>query len=145
MSLWREFSYKIPVVFLAAVCLIGISSTADALPMSYSATTGQTASADFSFINAITLQIILSETTPAATSSITGSDAILTSIGFLLPDAAVVASSGSFADGSVTINVGSQSEGFSGGSFGPVVTFPGSGVQLWEAKSRWTALATSIL
>jgi len=79
---------------------------------------GSSASADFSFINAITLQIILSETTPTPTSSITGSDAILTSIGFLLPDAAVVASSGSFADGSVTINVGSQSEGFSGGSFG---------------------------
>ena len=61
-----------------------------------------------------TFRILLTETTPVATSPLIGGAAILTSIGFLLPDSAVIAGEN---DGltNVTIATGSSSVGFSGG------------------------------
>ena len=66
------------------------------------AATGQSARAGFQFLNASTLQISLSETTPAGASSLTGGSAILTSLGFLLPRVQIAGGSVSLAPGSAT-------------------------------------------
>lgn len=70
--------------------------------------TGQTATADFSFVDSTTLRIALAETTPAGDSALEGSLAILTAIAFKLPDAVVITGSGH----SVVIAAGSESVGF---------------------------------
>ena len=89
-------------------CSIGVAVLAFALPgealtVNYSvdipSPTGQTASADFSFVNATTLQIILTETTPAGDSTVTAGSAILAAIAFKLPDTAVIAGTGDGAAG----------------------------------------------
>lgn len=78
----------------------------------YVAPTGQTASAEFNFIDSgLKLEITLAETTPIAVSDKIGAPAILTSIGFILPDDAVI------AGGNVIIADGSQSVGFDTGTF----------------------------
>jgi hypothetical protein len=85
----------------------------------YGAPTGQTATADFSFTNATHLQIILKETTPAAASALTGGEAILTGIGFLLPNSAVIVLPGTVNICSTALCGGNSSAvGFSAGAFG---------------------------
>jgi hypothetical protein len=83
-----------------------------ALTISYTvfapAPTPQTATADFSFVDSTTLQIVLTETTPAGDSAISGSLAILTAIAFKLPGTSVIASSGH----SAVIAAGSATLGF---------------------------------
>src|SRR5262249_22514316 len=71
---------------------------ASAAPVTYTAPTGQTATADFTFPTASTLQIVLTETSPASL-GITGRDAILTGIAFTLPV--------NISGGSVAISSGS--------------------------------------
>jgi hypothetical protein len=98
------------VMLLLAVCLMGLATTAEATFINYLAPTGQTATADYTFLpdaGTYHLQIILSETTLAAASSLSGAPAILSSVGFLLPDTAVI------IGGRVTIATGSTSVGFS--------------------------------
>jgi hypothetical protein len=73
--------------------------------------TGQTARASFEFVDGSRLQITLAETTPSGTSSLTGGNAILTSLGFLLPRVQIVG-------GAVTIAAGSSSAGFAGDPLG---------------------------
>lgn len=72
------------------------------------AASGQSARAGFEFRDDSTLQISLFETTPAGASSLTGGNAILTSLGFLLPRVQI-------AGGSVAVAPGSASAGFEGG------------------------------
>jgi hypothetical protein len=67
--------------------------------------TGQTARAEFSFLDANTLQILLQETTPDSSSMLTGPAATLVSLGFILP-------SGEIIGGSVAVGPGSASVGF---------------------------------
>jgi hypothetical protein len=100
----------VPVVAVALMT----PRQADAGLVSYTASTGQTATADFSFIDGNTLQIVLSETTPVAASSLTGAAAILTSIGFDLPGTVQLVAS----TGVVTISPGSVSVGLSLGDLG---------------------------
>jgi hypothetical protein len=104
-----------PAAYLRALALavaIGSAVPAAALTIDYAVTvpspTGQTASADFSFLNATTVRIELSETTPAGDSAITGSLAVLAAIAFKLPDAVVIASSGH----SAVIGASSATAGF---------------------------------
>ncbi len=100
------------------VAVLAFAVPGQALTVLYSVTvpspTGQTASADYSFVNATTLQIILTETTPAGDSSITGALAILAGLGFKLPDAAVIAGTGASGSGGHTavIAAGSATVGF---------------------------------
>lgn len=94
---------------------MGERGSADPITINYLAPTGQTASAQFSFLNGSTLQIILTETTSAATltsAGLSGAGAILTTIGFQLPNGANLSS------GSATIASGSSTAGFSTGSYG---------------------------
>jgi hypothetical protein len=98
---------------LVVVLVLGLSGAASATLIYYGASTGQTATADFTFIDDPTvltdptrLQIILTETTPAATSKLTGANAILTTIGFRLPDSVVISA------GAVSVAPGSTSVGF---------------------------------
>src|SRR5262245_12397648 len=72
------------------------------------AATGQNVTATFDFLTASRLQILLAETTPAAASSLTGGNAILTSLGFALPRVNI-------ASGSVFVGPGSGTAGFAGG------------------------------
>jgi hypothetical protein len=68
-------------------------------------------------VNGTTLQIVLTETTPAdapGNPEPVGATAILTAVGFHLPGTAVLVLTGSTA----VIGAGSASVGFSGGSFG---------------------------
>ena len=95
-------------ISLAVTILFGLFGVSSGLTLNYLASTGQTASADFSFISATQLQIILTETTPAATFTGDSAGGILTSIGFLLPDSTVINPFGS----TVTIYTGSASFGF---------------------------------
>ena len=100
---------RICTISLTVMIFFGFFGICSGLTINYLApTTGQTASADFSFINATQLQIILTETTPTATFSLTGAPAILTSLGFLLPDSTVI----NPASSTVTIYTGSASFGF---------------------------------
>jgi len=101
--------------FFVVAVLIGMSGPAEAVPVSYSGyhypdgvPTGQTATAVFDFTESGQLKIILTETTPIGNSTLVGDVAILTSVGFRLPGSAVIASGGT-----VTISLGSASEGFS--------------------------------
>ena len=104
---------------LAVALVVALSGTAGAVTIDYLAPTGQTAQADFSFTNATHLQIILRETTLAAASTLTGGDAILTGIGFLLPDSAVIVLPGTVNICSTALcGSNSSSVGFSGGAFG---------------------------
>jgi len=89
----------------ALVLTMGISETSHAVLVPYVAPTGQTATADYSFISGTQLQIILTETTPTAL-NISGGAAILTSVGFNLPTGVNI------TGGTVTINSGSTSVGF---------------------------------
>jgi hypothetical protein len=89
-----------------AVFMLAARSAEAGVLMSYSADTGQTATAEFSFDDATTLRIILTETTPVSVTLPTAADGILTSVGFLLPDSAVI------VGGSATIAAGSSSVGF---------------------------------
>lgn len=106
------------IVGVALVAAFGlIAPQAGAVVIDYmTPTTGQTATADFSFFDATHLDIHLSETTPAGASSLTGAGAILTSVGFLLPDSAVIVLPGTVqTDGSSTsvgfaVNVGSNAD-----------------------------------
>ncbi len=107
----RKVTYTACVV---VAIIFGLSGVSTALTINYLAPTGQTASADFSFVSPTQLQIILTETTPAAVSSLTGAGAILTGIGFLLPGATQIFPAGS----TVVINTGSSSAGFSLGNLG---------------------------
>jgi hypothetical protein len=94
-------------VFLAAAVAGALltATSARAVPVFVDydvAATGQSARAGFEFLNASTLQISLSETTPAGASSLTGGSAILTSLGFLLPRVQIAGGSVSLAPGSTT-------------------------------------------
>lgn len=102
-------------IFIACVMIaiiMGFVGTSNATLISYLAPTGQTAQADFSFLDDGRLQIILTETTPIAASSLSGAGAILTSIGFLLPGSAVIV-----LPGTVTIATDSSSVGFATGTY----------------------------
>lgn len=101
------------VLVLVIGAVIGVATSAQALTIDYTAATGQTATAEFKFADATHLKIELRETTLAGAVSITGSGAILTSLGFLLPDSAVIA-----LPDSVTIGAGSASVGFDQGDLG---------------------------
>jgi len=111
------------VALAAVVLLLGIAGRSDAVTIDYAVTiptaTGQTASADFIFLSPTTLQITLRETTPAGASSLTGSPAVLTGLGFHLPgSAAIVRHADDGTDSTVTIAAGSASVGFSEGDLG---------------------------
>jgi hypothetical protein len=99
-------------LLLPAAMILWLSGTAGATIIHYgTVSTGQTATAEFSFVPGFStdptrLQIILTETTPAEASKLTGSNAILTAIGFRLPDSAVIAS------GIVLVGDSSTSVGF---------------------------------
>lgn len=67
--------------------------------------TGQTASAEFTFTGPGSLAIVLRETTPSAVSALTGGSAVLTRLGFHLP-------TGQLGGGAVQIGPGSASAGF---------------------------------
>jgi PEP-CTERM motif-containing protein len=82
---------------------------AGAVPIEYLAPSHQTATADYSFIDGTHLQIILTETTPAADFTGVGAAAILTGVGFLLPGTVEI------TNGTATVNTGSTSVGFSPG------------------------------
>jgi hypothetical protein len=103
---------------LGVALLLGLSAPGHALLIDYAAqaptTTGQTATADFMFTDATHLQIILTETTPAAAldSSRNPAAAILTSIGFHLPGSTAI------TGGTVTVGPGSVSFGFRPGCAG---------------------------
>ncbi len=101
---------RITLIFCLALAFIaGHTGTSQAITFFYQAPTGQTATVDYSFLGGGTqLQLVVTETTPAAASSLTGGAAILTSIGFLLPGTAVLVPTGS----TVTIAAGSSSVGF---------------------------------
>jgi hypothetical protein len=92
--------------------MLALASAGDALTVNNTvfapSPTTQTASADFSFVDPTTLQIVLIETTPSGDSAIVGDLAILTAIAFKLPDTAVIASSGH----SAVIAAGSATVGF---------------------------------
>jgi hypothetical protein len=93
---------------LIVTLFLGMAGVSSADTINYFApATGQTATADFSFISGNQLRIILTETTPVASSSLTGAGAILTSLGFLLPGSAAIVS------GSAAVTTGSSSAGFS--------------------------------
>ncbi len=115
--------------------VFGLSGAAGATLVPYVAPTGQTATANFSFITGTSLEIILSETTPAAVSTLTGAGAILTSIGFLLPDDAVIVLPGTVTICSV-IPCGSDSTDV-GFKIGPTVQpILGPGV---DVSGEWGA------
>ena len=85
------------VVFITVALAVGIVSNSEAILINYQTATGQTATADFTFLAdaaSTRLQIILTETTAPEASSLIGANAILTGIGFLLPDAVVIATGG---------------------------------------------------
>ena len=109
-----------PAVVTAAALAIGLAAPAAAVPVEYSAATGQTATADFSFPDSTHLIIVLRETTPAGASALTGDAAILTTIGFLLPGSAVIVLPGSVnVCSSALCGTDSASVGFSTGTYGP--------------------------
>jgi hypothetical protein len=90
-------------MFFAAALLAVTAARAAPVFVDYDvAATGQSARAGFEFLDAATLQITLSETTPAGASSLTGGSAILTSLGFLLPRVQIAGGSVSVAPGSTT-------------------------------------------
>ena len=95
------------------IAVLAFAVPGEALTVNYSvdipAPTGQTASADFTFVNATTLQIILTETTPAGDSTATAGYAILAAIGFKLPDTAVIAGTGATGSGGHTAVIGPTS------------------------------------
>jgi hypothetical protein len=98
---------------LAAVATaLGFSLPGEALTINYAvdipSPTGQTASADFTFVDATTLQIVLTETTLPGDSTATAGSAILAAIAFKLPGTAVIAGSGHTA----VIALGSESVNF---------------------------------
>src|SRR5262245_15393281 len=99
------------IAFLAlAACALVAATPAHAVPVTVNYTiagTGQTASASFEFVNGSRLQIALAETTPSGRSGLEGGNAILTSLGFLLPRVQIVG-------GSVKVAAGSTSAGFAG-------------------------------
>jgi hypothetical protein len=103
-------------VVTAAALAIGLAAPAAAAPVEYSAATGQTATAAFSFPDSTHLIIVLRETTLAGASALTGDAAILTTIGFLLPGSAVIVLPGSVNACSVALcGTDSASVGFSTG------------------------------
>jgi hypothetical protein len=101
-------------VFIAVALVLGISSVSSAEMINYLVpSTGQTATAEFSFITGYTpttLQIILTETTAPGASSLTADAAILTGIGFLLPDSVVIATGGGNTSYPNRAYVGSSSQ-----------------------------------
>jgi hypothetical protein len=100
----------------AAALAIGLAAPAAAAPVEYSAATGQTATAAFSFPDSTHLIIVLRETTLAGASALTGDAAILTTLGFLLPGSAVIVLPGSVNACSVALcGTDSASVGFSTG------------------------------
>jgi hypothetical protein len=146
--------------FLAATSLVAVlvaaSDRARGVTVQYLAPTGQTAEATFSFANATTLRIVLTETSSASViASIGDSSAkLLTSIGFLLPGSVQLKAAGS----TVTLNAGSSTVGFSvtnsstpgfdvsrewGVTQGkkPIGTNPGSN---WDFVSSVTAQVTQL-
>jgi hypothetical protein len=94
-------------IFFAAV-IAGTSlaaASARAVPVFIDydvAATGQSARAGFEFLDASTLQISLAETTADGASSLTGGNAILTSLGFLLPRVQIAGGTVGLAPGSAT-------------------------------------------
>lgn len=77
---------------LTALCAIGLSAISHAVPVYIDygvAATGQSARAGFEFADASTLRISLEETTPEGASSLTGGEAILTSLGFAMSGAQI--------------------------------------------------------
>lgn len=94
------------LAFAAGALLAATQAHAVPVVVNYNvAGTGQTARASFEFVDGSRLQITLAETTPSGTSTLTGGNAILTSLGFLLPRVQIVG-------GAVTIASGSSSAGF---------------------------------
>jgi hypothetical protein len=91
----------------AGVLIVSVAHAAvGGLVVNYSvATTGQTATADYSFADPETLVVLLTETTPGAASLLSGGGAVLTALGFPLPAGAVTG-------GTVQIGPGSVSVGF---------------------------------
>ena len=101
-------------VTIAVTLVFGVSGASVAsVLIPYIASTRQTAQADFVFDDDTHLRITLTETTPATASTLASAAAILTSIGFRLPDQTVIV-----LPGTVTIAVGSSSAGFSKGDLG---------------------------
>lgn len=88
--------------------------------------TGQTASADFSFLDDETLVIVLTETTPAATSPLLGDAATLVRLGFQLTDAIAIPSSATIGRTSMTsgfdavLSAGADVSAEWGYSYGPI-------------------------
>jgi hypothetical protein len=105
----NRFSARVAfAVMRAGALLAATQAPAAPIVVDYNiAATGQSVTATFDFLTASRLQILLSETTPAAASSLTGGDAILTSLGFALPRVNI-------AGGSVSIGPGSVTAGFPG-------------------------------
>jgi len=94
------------VIAVASSLLASRQSAATPVVVHYSIVeSGQTATVGFEFLNDSTLQIAVSETTPAGASALTGGNAILTRVGFTLPGVQI-------AGGSVKIDSGSASVGF---------------------------------
>jgi hypothetical protein len=123
------------VVFITVALAVGIVSNSEAILINYQTATGQTATADFTFLAdaaSTQLQIILTETTAPEASSLIGANAILTGIGFFLPDSVVIATGVSNATtypNRAYVGATSQTVGFS-------VTNLGSG---GEVSYEWGA------
>src|SRR5262245_20864517 len=98
------------LLLLPCVVFIATAERSGADLITYSAATGQTATADFRFVDGKHLQIMLTETTAPDASGLTGGPSVLTGVGFRLPGSAVIT-----RKGSVTIGGGSASHGFSKG------------------------------
>src|SRR5262249_50300459 len=92
-------------VFASVAALVGQATWAGVLVDYSVASTGQIATADFSFADSSSLVIVLTETTPVAASHLSGAGAILTRLGFHLP-------AGQLNGGAVEISPGSVSVGF---------------------------------
>lgn len=109
----RERIFAGTLFAIIGACMALPSSAQAALVTYLAAATSQTATADYSFVDGDTLQIILTETTPLA-NPVAGAAAVLTSVGFDLPGTAELVAAGS----TVVINVGSVSVGFDLGDLG---------------------------
>lgn len=88
------------------IAVLAFALPGEALTINYSvdipSPTGQTASADFTFTSATTLEIVLTETTLPGDSTVTAGSAILAAIAFKLPDTAVIAGTGTTGSGGHT-------------------------------------------
>jgi hypothetical protein len=104
-------SNRLSIRFLVIVPFLAFSASSHGAEfLTYHATTGQSATAQFTFRDATHLEIKVTDTTAG---DMAGSSGILTNIGVRLPDSAVFSRNGS----TVTIGTASSSSGFSTGVF----------------------------